>query len=736
MPLGALANGTTATPAKNDKPATSTSSSTSPLDAKDLALAEANTAIKLHPEAVKPLIERGSINKCSGRLKQAILDYTCAIDKASAPAATAEQKSLLSEAYALRSETYAALKQNDKAIADISIAIKLTPDDLSLVKQRGHVYYNTMQYQKALADYTLLIQKSPQRADYLTWRAHTYEQLGQYYNELSDYTDAIDLYPYKADLWQSRAYVLYKVGLLDLALRDCKVADLLEPSNTNQSYTASYVHEDRGEFEEALKYKEKILEAEKKSANAWSATARLNQALTNLFSAALRRVQAHELGTPIERAEMLCCNALYDFTDPAPQHPDKTITGRLMVKPVELPFYYDDGQHICIQAKINGRTVDMMLDTGCGHSDLWQDKLSDIAKLEETKLSGRMANGKEFEYGYVRVKDMELGTLPLKNVALTIQKGLPKHKTLSGFLGGNIIEHMAVTIDYDKKTVNLNATGSVPRSERAIVVPMIVRNHQPLCIITLDDQIERLAMLDSGCPQGMAPYALIKPIIRAPLTFDQSIKGPWLGDIKSKEIRIKSLGFNENQNRYTDLLFDVFKEEGAVNAAHEVTIGNDFLSCFSAVTFDYPSRRLILEPRAGESKSAIAIYYEARYQLNQEQYQKAIELFTKSLPGESVLIEDNYYYRAKAYLELKQYKKALDDLSSCIKVAPKSPWAYYQRARVHHEMKNYHKEIDDLTTSINLDPEYTFAYRNRAEAYEKIGRKDLAKRDRKLGGKY
>lgn len=699
----------------------------------DLALADVNKAIKLQPRSIRAFNERGYLNKVTGRANAAVIDYTQAITLASNGPQSERNKIILSEAYVLRAEAYAALKQNNKSIADLSAAIKITPKDLSLIKQRAHAYYNTNQNQKALEDYTYFIQKSPPRADYLTWRAHTYDRLGQYYDQLNDYTEAIDLYPYLADLWQSRAYALYKVGLLDLALADCKVSDTLEPKNTRQSYTASYVFEDRGEFDKALECRAKILESEKNLAFAWSANARLNQALGNLKQASSERMKAHELGTPIERAELLCCHALFDYKNPAPQHPEQDISNHLKAEPVVLPFHYDAGLHICVPAKVNGHNVELMLDTGCGHSDLWADKLKDIAKLEETKLTGRMANGDEFKYGYVKVKEMNLGTLPLKDVTLSIQKGLPAHKYLSGFLGGNILEHTAVTIDYLAKTVTLSATATTARSERAIVVPLMVRNHQPLTMISVDDQIERMALFDTGSPQGMAPYALIKPVIKSPITFDETINGPWLGELKSKEVRFKSIGLGDS--KFSDVIFDVFKEDGAANAAHEITIGNDFLSCFKTVTFDYPARQLILEPRESDYRSGIMLYFEGRNELKTDHYQKAIELFNKSLPLEPEVAEDVFYYRAKAYFLLKQYQKALDDLTACIKIEPKAPWSYYQRARVHDEMKNYQKEIDDLTTSINLDPEYKFAYRNRAEAYEKIGRKDLAKRDRKLAGK-
>lgn len=695
------------------------------------ALADSSAAIKLNPKSAKSYIARAFINKLSGDLKSSIADYSTAITTALALPPTAQNKALLSEAYLLRSEVYATLKQNDKSIADLSEAIKLTPKAIDLVKQRGHAYYNTKQYQKALDDYTRVIDNRPHDAAQYSWRADTYDHLGQYHNQISDLTMALSLRPQHPNILQKRAYAYYKVGMLKEALEDCNLADGLDPNNTDQSYTASYIHEDQGQYAKALEYKSKILDAEKKSAFAWSNRARLNQMVGNLEEAAKDRVKANELASPTERAEMQGCSNLISFASATPQHPEQDIRDKLDTAPVVIPFKYDDGGHIRVPAKVNGRDIEMMLDTGCGHSDLWQDKLADIAKPDETKMTAKMANGSDFSYSSLRADKLQLGSLELNNVRLAIVPGLPKHRYLSGFFGGNIMEHMVVTIDYQKKEIQFNSSAKTYKTDTAIVVPMMVRNHMPLCMVKIENQIERMALIDTGCPFGMAPYALVQPVIKTPLTFDESITGPWLGDLQSKKVMFKTIALNAKP--FADVILDVYKEGQAQNAAHEMVLGNDFLSSFKSVTFDFPGRQLILEPAEPGYKSALALYHEGRYLQSHGEAQRAIAPFTKSITLEPDLAEDGYYFRAKAYIELKQFKSALDDANILVKLDPKAAWAYYQRARVYDELKDYKREIEDLTTAINLDPDFKFAYRNRADAYEKIGQKELARRDRRMG---
>lgn len=696
------------------------------------ALADASMAIKLNPRSSKTYIERGYINKCMGNGKASIDDYTQAIKLLSTPASTdAKSKTLLAESYTLRGEAYAKLKQSDKYIADLNTAIKIAPADISLVRQRGHAYYNAKQYQKALDDYTVLLKKTPPDDQQYSWRADTYEMLGQYHNQIADLTQAVNLKPQSARVWQKRAYAHYKIGMLKEALDDCNKADAIDPKDTDQSYTASYIHEDQGQYAKALEYKSKILDAEKKSAFAWSNRARLNQMVGNLEEAAKDRVKANELASPTERAEMQGCSNLISFASATPQHPEQDIRDKLDTAPVVIPYKYDDGGHIRVPAKVNGRDIEMMLDTGCGHSDLWIDKLADIAKPDETKMTAKMANGSDFSYSSLRADKLQLGSLELNNVRLAIVPGLPKHRYLSGFFGGNIMEHMVVTIDYQKKEILFNSSAKTYKTDTAIVVPMMVRNHMPLCMVKVENEIERMALIDTGCPFGMAPYALVQPVIKTPLTFDESISGPWLGDLQSKKVMFKTIALNAKP--FADVILDVYKEGQAQNAAHEMVLGNDFLSSFKSVTFDYPGRQLILEPAEPGYKSALALYHEGRYLQSHGEAQRSVAPFTKSITLEPELAEDGYYYRAKAYIELKQYKPALDDANILVKLDPKAAWAYYQRARVYDELKDYKHEIEDLTTAINLDPDFKFAYSNRADAFEKIGQKELAKRDRRMG---
>jgi hypothetical protein len=103
-----------------------------------------------------------------------------------------------------------------------------------------------------------------------------------------------------------------------------------------------------------------------------------------------------------------------------------------------------------VPAQVNGHPLQLMLDTGCGHSDLWKQAMPGVAEMDKTLLRGTNASGKEYNFGSFRARDLKLGNLTLSNVAMAVDDGLVGHKTISGFLGGNILENFVVTVRLSK----------------------------------------------------------------------------------------------------------------------------------------------------------------------------------------------------------------------------------------------------------------------------------------------
>jgi tetratricopeptide (TPR) repeat protein len=98
-----------------------------------------------------------------------------------------------------------------------------------------------------------------------------------------------------------------------------------------------------------------------------------------------------------------------------------------------------------------------------------------------------------------------------------------------------------------------------------------------------------------------------------------------------------------------------------------------------------------------------------------------------------VLIARYYDLRADDYKSLKDYKHSFEDFDTAIAGNP-IPWdqaVYLQhRGSAYKSLGQYQKAIDDYTAATKLDAGNVMNYQLRADSYEKIGKKDLAQKDR------
>lgn len=99
-------------------------------------------------------------------------------------------------AYAYRGIAYAAAKKDyDRAIADLSEAIRLDPKYIATYNNRGYVYFNKKNYDRAIADYNEAIRLDPSFERAYRLRALAYERIGRKDDAISDYRKSLLLNP-------------------------------------------------------------------------------------------------------------------------------------------------------------------------------------------------------------------------------------------------------------------------------------------------------------------------------------------------------------------------------------------------------------------------------------------------------------------------------------------------------------------------------------------------------------
>ena len=94
---------------------------------------------------------------------------------------------------------------------------------------------------------------------------------------------------------------------------------------------------------------------------------------------------------------------------------------------------------------------------------------------------------------------------------------------------------------------------------------------------------------------------------------------------------------------------------------------------------------------------------------------------------------DGYRNRAKMYRRLGQDAKAIADFTTSIKYH-KSSSSYWNRGNIYYKNKQYKKALADYTRAIELGDtkDLDRIYSLRANAYEKLGMKTLAQKDRQF----
>lgn len=98
-----------------------------------------------------------------------------------------------SVAYSNRGTAYAARGLYDKAMADLTEAIKLAPDDADAYNGRAWAYHLQRQDAKGLPDAEKAVSLAPADGDSLETRAEIYETLGRRAESVADYRKVLKL---------------------------------------------------------------------------------------------------------------------------------------------------------------------------------------------------------------------------------------------------------------------------------------------------------------------------------------------------------------------------------------------------------------------------------------------------------------------------------------------------------------------------------------------------------------
>jgi len=160
--------------------------------------------------------------------------------------------------YYLRGDIYSEDKGNlEKAIPDISKAIKLDPKASSLYQARGRLYNKKNDYDKALRDFDKAIELNPGAFSSHFGRAVILRKKKEYDKSLESINKVIELNPAYPQAYYVKGLIYKETNRLSEAIKDFKKYIELEPGTSRAEKAENYIKELQEELGEQRDKEEK-----------------------------------------------------------------------------------------------------------------------------------------------------------------------------------------------------------------------------------------------------------------------------------------------------------------------------------------------------------------------------------------------------------------------------------------------------------------------------------------------
>ncbi len=139
---------------------------------------------------------------------------------------------------------------------------------------------------------------------------------------------------------------------------------------------------------------------------------------------------------------------------------------RNTIIPIDILLIEDDGSHLLIKSRINGKNARLLIDTGASRSVFDEERIrqfvNDKSFIQHDKLSTGLGTN-SMQTSSVILKSLKLGDLLIENfdaVLLDLKHvngtyGTLGHSAIDGVLGNDILVKYSAIINYKKLTLTL-----------------------------------------------------------------------------------------------------------------------------------------------------------------------------------------------------------------------------------------------------------------------------------------
>lgn len=178
-------------------------------------------------------------------------------------------------AFAYRGVALRYLGELDKAIQDLSEAIRLSPGTAAWRNNRGLTFNNKKEYDLAIADYTEAIRLKPRWALPRNNRGRAFANKREFDQAIADYSEALRLDPNYALAFNNRGLAFYGKKDYDRAIADFSEALRLDDKNPHSYNNRGNAYRNQREFERAINDYNEAIVLDGKNAAAYDNVARL-----------------------------------------------------------------------------------------------------------------------------------------------------------------------------------------------------------------------------------------------------------------------------------------------------------------------------------------------------------------------------------------------------------------------------------------------------------------------------
>jgi tetratricopeptide (TPR) repeat protein len=249
----------------------------------DMAIEDFTEAIRLDPDMSLAYLQRGKALIARQAKITAIdedfefgwivgkRDKTADDDRALADLTKAiELSPNLFAAWKYRGGLYIEIREYDKAIADHTQRVRLDPDSAGAYMSRGIAYTGKGDYDKAIADYDRAVKLNPDFASAYNNRGNAYRNKGDYDRAIADYNQAIKLDPNLAKTYANRGVAYYDKGDYDRAIADYTQAIKLDPNYAVAYGNRGVAYYDKGDYDRAIADYTQAIRLDPNYANAYT----------------------------------------------------------------------------------------------------------------------------------------------------------------------------------------------------------------------------------------------------------------------------------------------------------------------------------------------------------------------------------------------------------------------------------------------------------------------------------